>query len=89
MRGELGKKVMDAMEGIIRENVHNVKADKKVEEKVNLVADKARELAEELRRKVTPEELAQETDLSIKMIWDAMRMSGYKIEDLVMEEGQE
>ncbi len=89
LRGELGKKVMDAMEGIIRENVHNVKADKKVEEKVNLVADKARELAEELRRKVTPEELAQETDLSIKMIWDAMRMSGYKIEDLVMEEGQE
>ena len=89
LRGELAKKAMDAMEALIRENVDNEKADKKVEEKVNLVADKARELAEELRRKVTADELAQEADLSVNMIRDAMRMSGYKIEDLAMEDGQE
>lgn len=78
----LAKQVMEAMEAFIRENAANEKADKMVAERVNLVADKARELAQELRRKVTPEELAQEAGLSIKVIQDAMRMSGYKIEDL-------
>ena len=49
---------------------------------MNQVADKARELAEQLRRKVTPEELAQETGMPLKAIEDAMRMSGFKIEDI-------
>ena len=38
--------------------------------------------SEELRRKVTPEELSQETGLSGKAIRDAMRLSGFKIEDI-------
>lgn len=79
----LAKQVMDAMESFVRENADNEKVDKKVAERVNLVADKARELSEELRRKVTPEELAQEAGLSIKAIQDAMRMSGYKIEEIM------
>lgn len=82
MQGMLVKQIMDAMETLIQENAANEKADRKVAERVNLVADKARKLAEELRRKVTPEELAQETELSLKAIQDAMRMSGYKIEDI-------
>ena len=48
----------------------------------NKVADKARELAEELHRKVTTEELMEETGMSRKMIEDAIRMSGFKIEDI-------
>ena len=63
-------------------NTSNEKIDQKVADKVNLVADKARELAEELHRKVTPEELAQESGMSLKTIRDAWRMSGYKIEDI-------
>ena len=51
-------------------------------DRVNKVAEKARELAEELHRKVTVEELAQETGISQKAIEDAMRMSGFAIEDL-------
>ena len=43
---------------------------------------KARELAEELHRKVTPEELAEETGLSVRSIREAVRMSGNKIEDI-------
>ena len=31
---------------------------------------------------MTPEELKEETGLSLKAIQDAMRMSGYQIEDL-------
>lgn len=81
-QGMLAKMMMDAMEEYIQENSSNEKIDKKVADKVNLVADKARELAEELHRKVTPEELALESGISLKTIQDAWRMSGYKIEDI-------
>lgn len=80
--GALTRLVMDAMERHIRENAKNARTDRKAADRVNQVADKARELAEQLRRKVTPEELSQETGLSVKAIQDAMRMSGYKIEDI-------
>lgn len=80
--GMLMKLVMDAMEDYIQENAANEKTDQKVAKQVNKIADKARELAEELHRKVTPEELAQETGLSLKSILEAVRMSGYKIEDI-------
>ncbi|MBR1931388.1 MAG: hypothetical protein IJ833_07970 [Lachnospiraceae bacterium] len=84
-QGMLGKLMMDAMEDYIAEHAANEKMDKKVEDKVNKVADKARELAEDLHRKVTVEELAAETGMSAKTIQDAMRMSGFRIEDI--EEG--
>lgn len=80
--GMLAKLMMDAMEDCIRENTANEKTDQKIADKVNLVADKAGELAEELHRKVTPEELSRESGLSIKIILDACRMSGYKIKDI-------
>ena len=80
--GMLMKMVMDAMEGIIAEAMQEADKDKKVADRVNKVADKARELARELHRKVTIEELAQETGMSVKFIQDAMRMSGFAIEDL-------
>ena len=85
-QGMLGKMIMDAMEDYIQENTAQEKTDKKVADKVNQVADKARELAEELHRKVTVEELAQETKLTEKTILDAIRMSGYKIEDIAYAE---
>lgn len=85
-QGMLAKLVMDAMEELIQENAANEKTDKKVADKVNLVADKARELAAKLHRKVTPQELMEETGLSGKAIQDAVRMSGYKIEDMDMQE---
>ncbi len=80
--GMLIKMVMDAMEEIIEEAVKENDKDKKIADRVNKVADKARELADELRRKVTIEELAKETGMSEKSIQDAMRMSGFAIEDL-------
>ena len=80
--GTLVKGIMDAMEALIQENADQDKRDRKVADKVNKVADRARELAEELRRKVTPEELARETGISLRSIQDAMRMSGFQIEDI-------
>ena len=83
--GMLMKMVMDAMEDCIAENLQETDKDKKVAERVNLVARKARELAEELHRKVTARELSQETGIELEDIEDAMRMSGFTIEDLVRE----
>jgi len=80
--GMLAKMMMDAMEDYIQENADNEKQDNKMADKVNKVADKARELAEDLHRKVTVDELAAETGMSKKSIMDALRMSGYKIEDI-------
>lgn len=81
-QGMLAKMIMDAMEEQIQETAANEKTDRRVADRVNRVAEKAKELAEELHRKVTPEELAAETGLSAKSIRDAMRMSGFKIEDI-------
>ena len=81
-QGMLAKMMMDAMENLIDEVALNEKQDKKVADKVNDVADKARELAGEMHRKVTVRELADETGLSVKAIQDACRMSGFKIEDI-------
>lgn len=79
-QGMLGKMIMDAMEEFIAENVANERADQRVVDKVNKVLEKARELSEDLHRKVTVEELAQETGMSLKSIQDAVRMSGFQIE---------
>jgi len=80
--GLLGKMIMDAMETFVAENADAKKIDRRVEEKVNQVADKARELSEELRRNVTIQELMEESGLSEKAIRDAIRMSGFKIEGI-------
>lgn len=80
--GALIKMVMDAMEEYIAENEQEKDKDRRILEKVNKVAERAKELAKELRRKVTVEELAAESGMSEKAIRDAMRMSGFAIEDL-------
>lgn len=81
-QGMLGKMIMDAMETFIAENVEEENKDRKLADKVNKVAKKANELAEDLRRKVTVEELVSETGMSRKAIMDAMRISADKIESI-------
>ncbi|MGN0376938.1 MAG: sigma-70 domain-containing protein [Suilimivivens sp.] len=80
--GMLGKMIMDAMEDYINENMAEADKDKKVLNKVNKVAKKAKELSDELRRKVTVEELSVETGMSENAIREAMRLSGYTIEEI-------
>lgn len=80
VQGMLGKLIMDAMEEYIAENGENEKADKKVADKVNKVMEASKELAETMRRKVTVEELAEESKMSEKSIREAIRFSGNAIE---------
>ena len=80
--GMLGKMIMDAMEDYINENMAEEDKDKKVLSKVKKVVRKAKELSEELRRKVTVEELSAETGMSENAIREAMQLSGYTIEEI-------
>ncbi len=81
-QGMLGKMIMDAMEDYIAQNAEEVKKDQKILDKVNKVAKAADELYEELHRKVTVEEVMQESGLNRRAIEDAIRMSGDKIDSL-------
>lgn len=84
-QGMLGKMMMDAMEDCIETGAAEEKSDRKIAEKVNKVADAANALQEELRRKVTVEELMEESGLSRKAIEDAIRISGGQIEAILQE----
>ncbi len=80
--GMLVRMIMDSMEELIEENRRVCEADKKIEDRVNDIADKAGELAEDLRRKVTIKELSEETGIPEEEIRDVYRASGYAIEDI-------
>ena len=80
--GEIGRRIMDSMEDLIAAMLDDNAMDRKMEDMVNLVADKAHELAEELGRKVTTMELAGEGDVTAEQIMEAVRLTGGKIEDL-------
>ncbi|MBR6770504.1 MAG: hypothetical protein IKM28_04575 [Lachnospiraceae bacterium] len=82
VEGMLGKMIMDAMEVAIEENLQNIGQEQKLLEQVNQVAWEAKQLSETLCRKVTPQELAEETELSEEAILQAIRMSGDQIEGL-------
>ncbi len=80
--GMLVRMLMDSMEELIGEGLKSTDIDRKLEKRVNDIAEKARELAEELRRKVTPKELSEETGIFEEEIRAIYRMSGYAIEDI-------
>ena len=78
--GMLGKMIMDAMEDYIAENTEAKKIDMQIADKVNNISDQAKELAESLQRKITVEELAEETGMDVEEIQEAIKLSGNKIE---------
>lgn len=78
----LYKLMLDAMEKIIEENLAEDTGMQKVLNLVNEVNDKAKELSEDLRRKVTVEELMEETGWDEEKIRNAIKFSGDNIEDI-------
>lgn len=78
--GMIGKMIMDAMEDYIAENTEARKIDMQVADKVNNISDQAKELAEALNRKISVEELAEETGMDVEEILEAVKLSGNKIE---------
>ena len=84
--GMLGKMVMDAMETYIGDSLEESGRNRKIEDQVNQVADQARELSELMQKKVTIEELVQETGLTEEYIREAVRLSGNRIEYIAAEQ---
>ncbi len=82
VEGDLGARIMRAMESAVSENLEARAASLKIADEVNLVADKARLLAEDLGRRVTLSELVQEGELTPEQVLDAWKFSGGRIEDL-------
>ena len=83
--GFLGKAMMDAMEQLINEEAQEKNADQEMADRVNRVADVAQELYDELRRKVSPEEICAGSELTLEDVAEAMRISGNQIETIEME----
>lgn len=83
--GFLGKCMMDAMEQLINEEADERNADQQMADKVNRVADVAQELSEELRRKVSPEEICANSELTLDEVAEAMRISANLIDTIERE----
>lgn len=80
--GELGRRIMDSMEDMISMMLDDHARDREIEDLTNLVAGKAKELAQTLGRKVTMQELAREGEVTLEQIMEARRLTGDRIEDL-------
>lgn len=78
----LYKLMLDAMEAAVENNLAEDAGEQKVLKLVQEVADKASELAEDLRRKVTVKELMDETGWDEDKIRSAIKFSADNIEDL-------
>ncbi|MBP5198026.1 MAG: hypothetical protein J6033_03130 [Lachnospiraceae bacterium] len=78
--GMLIKTIMDRMEELVAEQESADKTEKKIEDRVNKVNDKAKELYDDLLRKITVSELAKEMGLTETYIRETVKMSGRKIE---------
>lgn len=84
--GYIANMVMDSMEVLISEEADNKDVDEKILERVTQVAKAAEELYQDLHRKVTPKELAMETDFTEDEIRQACKWSGNQIDTLEIGE---
>jgi RNA polymerase primary sigma factor len=72
--------IMDSMEALIMNSLNDDEFDLRIAERVNELNDKAREMAEELERLVTVEELVNELEADEEYIRETIRLSGNSIE---------
>lgn len=80
--GYFGKIVMDSMQDAIARHLDELSEDEKLVKKVNKVSKAAKNLSELLGRKVTVEELCQESKMSRNYVISAMKLCGNRIEEI-------
>ncbi len=80
--GFLGKAMMDGMEQLINEDFMAKDVDERLVDKVNEIAEKAQSLAADLRRSVTPQELADNSEYTLEEIKEALAITNREIEDI-------
>lgn len=81
-QGMIASMIMEAMENYIAGNTDEKKTAEAMAHKANDVLDKAKEMAEELGRKVTVQELSEETGMPAEQIREAIRITADHIEYL-------
>lgn len=84
--GFLAGQVMDAMQDFIAVQMDENSAEEKLLDKVNKVAKEAMELSETLGRKVTIEELMNESGLSRAQIEKALKLTANSIDGIEIPE---
>lgn len=80
--GMLSGAVMDAMQDMIAANMDEQSEEEKALKKVIRISDAAKELAGDLGRKCTVDELANEMNVSVNQIIKALKLTANKIEDI-------
>lgn len=89
VEGFIGKRVMDAMEELISEDSDNRQIDESVLGMVNEVNDKAKELYDNLLRKVTVKEVADELGITQEEVQEAVEFSADSIAYIKLLENEE
>ena len=80
--GNIASMIMEAMETYIADNASEKKTGDRLAQEANDVMEKAKELAEELGRKVTVAELAEESGITQEKIREAIRITADNIDYL-------
>lgn len=89
VEGFIGKMIMDAMEERIREDSGNRQIDENVLGRVNEVNDKAKELYDNLLRKVSIKEVADELGITADEVREAAQFSANSIAYINFSENEE
>lgn len=89
VEGFIGKRVMDALEELISEDSDNRQIDESVLGMVNEVNDKAKELYDNLLRKVTVKEVADELGITQEEVQEAVKFSADSIAYIKLLENEE
>lgn len=76
----IAQMIMSAMEELVYENREEQGELEEILEKANLLLEKANALSEELLRKVTLQEVSEQTGFSVEEIQEILRITGWKIE---------
>ncbi|MBR1691473.1 MAG: hypothetical protein IJ711_01725, partial [Lachnospiraceae bacterium] len=82
VEGFLSKMIMDAMEKSAYEELSQSRKEEELVGRINKIAEAAEQLAEDLRRPVSAEELERETEFTKEEIREALAATGYKIKDI-------
>lgn len=80
VEGFIGKMIMDAMESFISKDSDCKQIDEEVLNKVNDINDKAKELYDNLLRKVSAKEVAEELGIDEEAVKEAVKLSANNID---------
>lgn len=89
VEGFIGKMIMDAMEGYVKEVADTHEIGENVLMKVNEVNDKAKEMYGNLLRKVSVKEVAEELGITEEAVLEAVKFSASSIEYIEAAENME